>query len=67
MAGQPRRDLLAPHPDPRTERYIARLIDQAPPLTGAHRDRIVRILRNAESGRAERAQTGTPGEARPAA
>lgn len=56
----PGRDLLAPHSDPRTEAFLARLVNEAPPLTGADRDRIVRLLRGAERDR-------TPGETRTAA
>lgn len=55
----PERDLLAPHPDPRTEAYLQRLLAGAPDPTPAQHDRLVRLL--------HRARTEPPGEARPAA
>lgn len=56
---QARPDLLAPHPDPRTEAYLQRLLAAAPDPTPSQTDRLVRLLR--------RARADLPGEARPAA
>lgn len=43
--------MAAPHPDPRTEEYIARLVAAAPLPTPEQRDRLARMLRTRDEER----------------